>query len=150
MRWCSNCHNFNAGWPFRCFYCGAGLDGRLCPSGHVNPPDANLNFCGTCGRQLEPKWGSGGSPIPYALGFSVMLLTIVLAWFTWWLMSPSEPMLNALVMLAILAIGFRFAFSLVPPWLRNLTFDVLSACLSLIGSLLRVIFGTGIKGGGKK
>ena len=149
MRWCKNCRDFNTGWPFRCHYCGAGLDGRLCPSGHVNPPDASLVFCGECGKLLEQKWGAGFSIIPYALGISMALTTIVLATL-WVLLSTWDPVLNALVVLAIVIFGFRIAFSIVPPWVRNIISSLLSLLFDLLNSLLRLVFGTGIKGGGKR
>lgn len=122
MRWCSNCRSFNAGWPFRCHYCGAGLEGRLCRSGHVNQSDASLVFCGECGKLLEKTWGAGFSPVPYLLGITVMLGTLALAGIAWWLISPYEPVLNALVVLAILIVGFRLAFSDICIVLRGYRF----------------------------
>ena len=114
--------SFNAGWPFRCHYCGAGLEGRLCRSGHVNQSDASLVFCGECGKLLEKTWGAGFSPVPYPLGITVMLGTLALAEIAWWLISPYEPVLNALVVLAILIVGFRLAFSDICIVLRGYRF----------------------------
>jgi hypothetical protein len=145
MRRCRNCRQFNIGWPFRCRYCGAGLDGRLCPSGHVNPTDATLVFCGECGKPLEKNWGAGCSAVPYLLGLGVLMLAVVLA-AIWLLVSPFEPVLNALVVLAILILGVRVASSIVPPWMRSLISDL----LSFLFSALRYALGVGGKGGGKK
>ena len=41
--------------------------------------------------------------------------------------------------LLILVIGFRLTFRILPPWVGKLT-------LELVGFLIRLIFGTGIKG----
>jgi hypothetical protein len=142
MRWCRNCRKFNTGWPFRCRYCAAGLDGRLCPSGHVNPADMHLAFCGECGRPLEKQWGGGFSIIPYFAGCLVIIATIAAAVFVSSL-STHDALFSALVALVIVVFGVRTAFRILPPWVRSATLDFFSL-------LLRLVFGTGLKGGGKK
>jgi hypothetical protein len=73
------------------------------------------------------------------------MLAVVLA-AIWLLVSPFEPVLNALVVLAILILGVRVASSIVPPWMRSLISDL----LSFLFSALRYALGVGGKGGGKK
>ena len=142
MRWCRNCRKFNTGWPFRCHYCAAGLDGRLCPSGHVNPPDAHLAFCGECGRPLEKRWGAGFSIVPYVCGGVVIIATIAVAVFVS-SVSAHDTLLSAVIAMVIVVFGVRVGFRILPPWVRSTVVDVFSF-------LLRLLFGTGLKGGGKK
>ena len=77
MRWCHSCRQYNQGWPVRCRYCSAGLDGRLCPRNHVNPADRRLGFCGECGQPLDQVWGAGFSVRPYLVSFGILLLAIL-------------------------------------------------------------------------
>ncbi len=148
MRWCHNCRHFNTDWPFRCRYCGVGLEGRLCSSGHVNPPNASLVFCGECGKRLDP-WGGRFSAIPYLWGLIVLVFTITVA-VAWVEVSGFHPVVNALVVFAILVFGFRTAFQLVPLWLRSLIGGVLGAFFSVLKALLGFVFGIGIKGGSRR
>ncbi len=139
MRWCSNCRMFNVGAPQRCRYCSAGLEGRLCPSGHVNPPDKNLVYCGDCGKPLEPQWGSGGSWRVSILGVMVMALALIVATAVADLGSGGQSLITVTMVGLILLIGFRLGFRLIPAWVRDMTAEVLSL-------LLRTVLGTGIKG----
>jgi hypothetical protein len=64
----------------RCRYCRAGLAGRLCPRGHVNPVDTGLSFCGECGQPLERVTGAGSSPIfPVLVLIGTLTLVTMLA-----------------------------------------------------------------------
>lgn len=47
MKYCPHCQQWNHGRPMRCRYCGRTWNVKLCPSGHLNP--RNANFCGECG-----------------------------------------------------------------------------------------------------
>ena len=139
MRYCRNCRKWNAGWPFRCRYCAAGLEGRLCPSGHVNPPDSTLVFCGECGKPLEKKWGAGFSIKPYLLASGVVMVTLILAAAVASGGNGDAPLLNAVVVLGLLIFGLRLAFQILPPWVGRALGDA-------IGFFMRLVFGTGLKG----
>ena len=125
------------------------LEGRLCPSGHVNPPDASLVFCGECGKPREKEWGPGSLPMPYLVGLAMFLVTTTLA-ALWLLLSEYDPLVNAIVALAVVVLGFRLAFRIVSPWVRNLIGDLLSLLFSMLNPLFRLVLGTSLKGGGKK
>lgn len=140
MRYCRNCRKWNTDWPFRCRYCRAGLEGRLCPSGHVNPPDASLAFCGECGKPLEQHWGAGFSFKPYVLGFGVAMLTILFSLCAVQAFQTDSPLVTSVILLIILILGFRLSFRILPPWVGKFTSDVFTF-------FMRLILGTGIKGG---
>ena len=140
MRYCRNCRKWNTGWPYRCHFCSVGLEGRLCPSGHVNPPDRRLAFCGDCGKPLEQKWGAGFSFKPYVLGLGVLMVTLIFPVLFTTIGQADAPVVTALVVLILLVLGFRLAFRILPPWVGKLIGDTVSL-------LLRLILGTGIKGG---
>ena len=140
MRLCHNCRNWNSGWPIRCRSCGVGLEGRMCARHHVNPRDPRLSFCGECGQPLERKWGAGFSLVPYVLAFSIFVGTMLLCALVT-LFAKEDPVMSILVVLVILVIGFRVAFQILPPWVRNATSEVAHF-------FLRVILGTGNKGRG--
>ena len=139
MRYCRNCRKWNVAEPTRCRYCGAGLEGRLCPSGHVNPPNAGLVFCGECGKPLEKTWGAGFSLMPYLVGAGVLIVTfvvvLVVSQFGRWY----DPAVSGFIILVILILGLRLSFRIVPPWVRNLILDTAHF-------LLHLVFGTGNKG----
>src|SRR5437588_5728987 len=118
MRYCCNCRKWNTDWPLRCRYCSAGLEGRLCPSGHVNPPDARLAFCGECGKPLERKWGAGFSFKPYLLGGAVMVITLLLSAAIAQVCQTKDPLASAIVVMVIVIVGLRLAFQILPPWVR--------------------------------
>lgn len=139
MRYCRNCRKWNTDWPLRCRYCSAGLEGRLCPSGHINPPDAHVVFCGDCGKPLEQKWGAGFSFKPYILALGVFMVTLLLSIAVTDMSQTDAPLPSALIVLIILIIGFRLAFRIVPPWVGKSISDIISF-------FMRLIFGTGIKG----
>jgi hypothetical protein len=139
MRYCRSCRKWNTDWPFRCRYCRAGLEGRLCPSGHVNPPDASLAFCGECGKPLEQKWGAGFSIKPYALGFGVAMLTLLFSLATGQIVQTDSPLASGVIVLIIVIAGFRLSFRILPPWVGKFIGDIVSF-------LMRRILGTGIKG----
>ena len=130
----------NNGWPGRCRHCAAGLDGRLCKRGHVNPVDTGLAFCGECGQPLERKCGAGFSAKPYLFAVCILACAGVLCFGLLILAQRQEAALMSLVFaLIILVVGVRFAFQILPPWARNLVRDT-------IGFLLRLVLGTGNKG----
>src|ERR1700680_262651 len=108
MRWCGHCGKVNSGWPSQCRHCAAGLDGRLCPRGHVNPIAPDLAFCGECGQPLERKCGAGFSVRPYLLAAAIFACTLLLFLGLAMLASREEaaPML-LLVALIILVAGTR-------------------------------------------
>ena len=139
MHYCLNCRKWNTDWPQRCRYCGAGLEGRLCPSGHINPPDRSIAFCGDCGKPLESKWGAGFSFKPYLLGVGILMATGFLCGAVAGIGQPEAPFATAIVVLVMLVLAFRFAFRIMPPWVSKLVLDITSL-------LLRLMFGTGIKG----
>src|SRR5438128_4789993 len=139
MRYCRSCRKWNTDWPLRCRYCRAGLEGRLCPSGHVNPPDPSLAFCGECGKPLEQKWGAGFSLKPYILAFGVLMVTLLLSIAATHIGQTDAPFVSGLIVLIILIIGFRLAFRILPPWVGKFTGDI-------IGFFMRIILGTGLKG----
>src|SRR5437899_374398 len=124
----------------RCRNCGVGLEGRMCARHHVNPFDPRLSFCGECGQPLERKWGAGFSVVPYVLAFAISLGTILLSALVI-SFANEAPMTSALIALVILVIGFRIAFQILPPWVRNAANDVAQF-------LLRLVLGTGNKGRG--
>jgi hypothetical protein len=139
MKFCRNCRKFNAGEPVRCRYCRAGLIGRLCPRNHVNPVDSQLAFCGECGQPLERECGAGTSLVRVSaivLG-GLMMLFVLSA-----LLCSSEvqgQLLGMLVVFAIIILGLRFAFGLLPAWARNLLGSVTRG-------ILNFVLGTGNKG----
>ncbi len=140
MRWCNNCGKVNNGWPARCRHCAAGLDGRLCKRGHLNPVDPGLAFCGECGQPLERKCGAGFSAKPYLLAAFVVSCAGLLCLGLLILAQIKEAALMSLVFaLIILVVGVRFAFEILPPWARNLVRDAFNF-------LLRLVLGTGNKG----
>ncbi len=138
MRWCKNCGKVNSGWPVRCRYCAVGLDGRLCPRNHVNPVDSTLAFCGECGQPLERKWGAGFSFKPYVVAGAVLLVSFLLAGLLG-MIGKENLFMSGFIILVILIVGFRLAFQILPPWVRNLARDLANFLVSLV-------FGTGNKG----
>jgi hypothetical protein len=138
VRWCSNCRMFNVGAPQRCRYCSAGLEGRLCPAGHVNPPDKGLVHCGQCGRMLEARWGSSGSWRVWLVGVVVMILTLIVAAVVA-NFSPEQSFITVLMVAVIMVLGFRFGFSLLPSWVRDMMAEAASF-------LLRMLLGRSIRG----
>jgi hypothetical protein len=139
MRYCRHCRKWNADWPIRCRYCRAGLEGRLCPAGHVNPPDASLAFCGECGKPLEEHWGAGFSFRPYLLGFGIAMITIFFSLGVAQVAQRDSPLVTDVVVLIILIVGFRLSFRILPHWMGKFTSDVITF-------FMRLILGTGIKG----
>jgi hypothetical protein len=139
MKFCRNCHKFNAGAPLRCRYCRAGLAGRLCPRNHVNPVDPHVAFCGECGQPLERECGAG-SGLARVVGITVggFMLFIALVVI---LSSPrlQQQLFEMLIVLGLLIAGLRFAFGLLPSWARHLLASVTRALLNLTR-------GTGNKG----
>src|SRR5439155_15665171 len=123
MRFCYNCRKWNSEWPTRCHYCGVGLEGRLCPRNHVNPVDSRLAFCGECGQPLERKCCAGFSLVPYVLALSIFIGTMLLCALVT-LFAKEDPVMSILVVLVILVIGFRVAFHILPPWVRNAASEV--------------------------
>ena len=142
MRWCHHCRKYNSDWPLRCRYCGAGLEGRLCPRNHVNPPDFRLAFCGDCGQPLQRTWGAGFSVRPYLVAFFVVIATVALSSFVL-SFSTEVPMLSLLLVLIMLIVGFRLAVQILPPSARNLIAFLFTGVTNL---LFAVFFGTGNKG----
>ena len=138
MRWCKNCGKVNTDWPSRCRHCGAGLNGRLCTRGHTNPVDPRLSFCGECGQPLEPKSGAGFSPTPYLIALAVVTLMFLLSGLILFLLKE-DPLMAALLAIAILIFGLRLVFQILPPGVRNLMRDAANL-------LMRLVFGTGNKG----
>lgn len=140
MRWCGHCGKVNNGWPGRCRYCAAGLDGRLCPRGHVNPIGTGLAFCGECGQPLERKCGAGFSAKPYLLAASIFGCSVLLSLGMLIFAAREETVFMSLIIaLVILVVGVRTAFQILPPWTRNLVRDAFNF-------LLRLVLGTGNKG----
>ena len=135
MRYCRNCHNWNIGEPRRCRFCGSGLEGRLCPSGHVNPPSRSLGFCGECGKPLERTWGAGFSIKPYLLAGGVIMATVILSAAVVTIGQIDAPVVTALVVLIITVVGFRLAFQVLPPWIAKFLGEVVTF-------FARVILGT--------
>jgi hypothetical protein len=131
---------WNTGKPLRCRFCSAGLEGRLCPSGHVNPPDRHLAFCGDCGKPLEEKWGAGFSFKLYLLGLGVLVVTLFLSAAVTHMGQMDAPVVTAIVVLVIVIVGFRLTFRILPPWVRTFTGDTMNF-------LVRLMLGTGNKGG---
>src|SRR5438128_990617 len=139
MRYCRNCRKWNTDWPLRCRYCSAGLEGRLCPSGHVNPPDQRLAFCGECGKPLERKWGAGFSVKPYLLALGVVMVTLLLSFTVTHIGQADAPVVTALIVLVIIILGFRLAFRILPPWVGKFVGDTMNF-------VMRLVLGTGNKG----
>jgi len=142
MRLCHHCRKYNHGWPMRCRYCGAGLEGRLCPRNHVNPVDPSIAFCGECGQPLERTWGAGRSTKVYLLAILIFFLTFIVAILPI-AFSKEAPMFSALLSLVVLVIGFRLAFGILPPGGRHL---VVQGCKGIGRILSAALFGTGHKG----
>lgn len=139
MTFCRNCRKFNAGEPMRCRYCRAGLAGRLCPRGHVNPVDAGLSFCGECGQPLERTWGAGSSHVRLlVVGLAAIALVALIAAIV---ASPSlqTQAFGMLIILALLIGGLRLAFGMVPAKERAFVGALLKGCINLLT-------GTGNKG----
>ena len=130
----------NNGWPTRCRHCAAGLDGRLCKRGHVNPIDPGLAFCGECGQPLERKCGAGFSVKPYLLA-AFFLASAGLPCLGLLILAQREEtvLMSLIVALVILVVGVRFAFQILPPWAGNFVRDAFNF-------LLRLVLGTGNKG----
>ncbi|MDE3179714.1 MAG: zinc ribbon domain-containing protein [Acidobacteriota bacterium] len=144
MRVCHHCGNYNAGWPVRCRYCGAGLEGRMCPRHHVNPIDSRIAFCGECGQPLERTWGAGPATRVYVLALLVSAVTFAVALLPI-VFGKEAPMLRGLISFLILVVGLRLAVSILPPGGRR----VLLALWSGVGRILSMVFfGTGNKGRG--
>jgi hypothetical protein len=139
MRYCRHCRKWNAGEPLRCRFCSAGLAGRLCPSGHVNPPDRHLAYCGDCGKPLEQRWGAGFSFKPYLLGAGVLMATVLISTLLQYAGHADAPVVTAIMVLIIVVIGFRLAFRILPPWVGTFIGEAASF-------FMRLILGTGIKG----
>lgn len=139
MRYCHNCRKWNTGEPLRCRFCSAGLEGRLCPSGHVNPPDRHLAYCGDCGKPLEQKWGAGFSVKPYLIGSGIVMATLLLSALVSHIGQVNAPVLTAIVVLVIVIVGFRLAFRILPPWVGRFIGEAMSL-------LMRLVLGTGNKG----
>lgn len=131
MHYCRNCRKWNHGWPLRCRYCCAGLEGRLCPSGHVNPPDRSLAFCGDCGKPLEAR-GGGFSFKPYLLASGIAMLTLLLAALVIEISQADAPVVTAIMVLVIVVVGFRLVFRILPPWVSGLVGDVLNLFMRLV------------------
>src|SRR5258708_4986148 len=130
MRWCGNCRRLNSGWPTRCRYCAVGF-GRLCPRNHANPSDPQLAFCGESGEPLERRWSSGRSLLPYAVGCSVFLVTILLS--TGVVQFAREDIIMSVVLaFGVLILGLRLGFHILPPWVRNVTRDIALVILRLV------------------
>lgn len=142
MRLCHHCRRYNAGWPLRCRYCGAGLEGRLCPRNHVNPADPKIAFCGECGQPLERTWGAGSSLKVYLLATLILVVTFFVAILPVAFIKET-PMLSVLLSLIILIIGFRLAFGILPPGGRQVVAELCKGIGRLFSTLL---FGTGHKG----
>ena len=142
MRWCHHCQNYNGGWPLRCRYCAAGLEGRLCPRNHVNPPDARLAFCGDCGQPLQRTWGAGFSIRPYLVAFFIVIATLALSGLVL-SFGKEVPMLSLLLVIIMLIIGLRLALHVLPPSIRNLIAFLFRGVINLV---YMVFFGTGNKG----
>jgi hypothetical protein len=138
MRWCKNCGKVSSGWPARCRYCSVGLDGRLCPRGHVNPTDPRISFCGECGQPLERKCGAGFSSTPYLLALGV-LTSMSLLFVLTTLVFKENPAMTALVALLILIFGLRLVFQILPPAAKSFAQEA-------VNLFLRLVFGTGNKG----
>lgn len=120
MKLCRNCRKFNAGEPTRCRYCRAGLVGRVCPRNHVNPIDRQLAFCGECGQPLERECGAGLAvprivPIGLRALFVLMVFVAVLS-----NRQTRVPFFEMLIVCGLLVAGVRFAFGLLPAWVRHL------------------------------
>ena len=137
MRWCGNCRKFNADWPVRCRYCGAGLEGRLCPRNHVNPVDSKIAFCGECGGVLERRSGAAFSVVPYLFAVGSFLAAVTAGAFV--LVVAVQTLFSALVFLGLLFLGIRLAFGILPPSSRRFT-------AKMFGALLEGLLGTGNKG----
>jgi hypothetical protein len=143
MRWCSHCRRYNSGWPTRCRYCAAGLAGRLCERGHINPSDPRLAFCGECGQPLERTWGTEANHRLYALATLVILAASFLATLPLLLFREEAPVASSFVSLLILVISLRIAFTILPPSARSIMMTAFRGFCSLLSFLL---FGTGLKG----
>jgi hypothetical protein len=113
MRWCHHCRHFNTGWPARCRYCSAGLDGRLCTRNHVNPLDWSLTFCGDCGAPLQRVSGAGFSARPYLVAATIGLTTLTVISLLLGLGRYAPGTVLALVLVGL--VGGTLAWQILPP-----------------------------------
>jgi hypothetical protein len=132
VRWCHHCRHFNTGWPNRCRYCSAGLDGRLCARGHVNPLDWQLTYCGDCSAPLQRISGAGFSARPYLIAIAIALVTLVVVSLLLQF-GPHAPGLVLTLILFVSLIGGLLAWQVLPPTGRRV--------LAVIGRILRAIVG---------
>jgi hypothetical protein len=114
MRWCHHCRHFNTGWPMRCRYCAAGLDGRLCTRNHVNPLDWRLTFCGDCGAPLQRVSGAGFSARPYGVAAVIGFITLGLISLFLGL-GPYAPGTALVLILVVALVGGGLAWQILPP-----------------------------------
>lgn len=73
MRYCPYCKRLNVGKPQRCRYCGRTWFVKICPKGHINPPEAL--FCGECGS-ADLTQPAGRKSILYYL-FSLLKWVVI-------------------------------------------------------------------------
>ena len=76
MRYCPSCGRFNPGRPLICHYCGKSWYYRLCPKGHLNPPDAI--FCGECGSSQLTDASGRKSLLPDLIKTAVVMGIVIM------------------------------------------------------------------------
>jgi hypothetical protein len=123
----------------RCRYCRAGLAGRLCARGHVNPVDTGLSFCGECGQPLERVTGSGSSPFVPILVLIGALITVSMLAALASSVALQAQLFGMLIIFVILVGGLRLAFGIVASRERNFV-------ATLLKGFINLLLGTGNKG----
>ncbi len=139
MRYCGHCCHWNIGWPIRCRFCARGLEGRLCARHHPNPRDPRLVFCGECGELLEPTAHAKFRLLPCLVAGLLGLGTIAIAGFIELVLGEENFGMAALIMLAVLVVGMRLVFQMLPPGVR-------SAMADIAAFFFRFLFVAGNKG----
>ena len=119
MRFCPSCRKWVAGRPVYCSNCGRTWNYRICPRGHLNPPDAN--YCSTCGS-LDLSSCSGMEPwFSRLAGFvSKTLPKVILIGFAVFILlnlsqRSFENLVGFVIVVGILVIGY----SLLPRGIKR-------------------------------
>ncbi len=116
MKYCPHCQQWNHGRPMRCRYCGRTWNVRLCPSGHLNP--RNANFCGECGsgNLSDPTEGQSLFVRIICLIKNIFLIAIVILLihfvFSRITSSPSDTQLTYILTIILLVFGFNLVMKM--------------------------------------
>ncbi|MCK4351859.1 zinc ribbon domain-containing protein [candidate division WOR-3 bacterium] len=155
MKYCPTCGRWNQGSPVFCQYCGHTWNYRVCPRGHLNPP--NARFCQECGSPDLSEPAEGRVPIFFRLIkplFWIFVISIGLLVFISFIKSVSnttslsfQSFIPSLIPIGLLLLVIFLIPGTIGRGIRRIIFGLiklgLKTVIGIVSGTLRFLFGIG-------